>query len=318
MADTLQAVREAYAEARLDYPNQLAWEELSLEMHEALIHVYRTGRGDKRLGPFNAHGWDSTELSSVSDALQVLLKLQGKRWLSRGQPQHWGGLVPSIDRDPLQQLTRAEKLVRERQSIDQFRSTARVFSNPGEQKAQINDIVALMVLRHYGVPTRLLDWSLSPFVAAYFAAEQNEQDGEIWTFSYQDYVIEGKEQWVKWKEDTTTDRTGADIQFDAQLSSFRADDPPPWIVAAFYGEGFHRQNAQSGFYTMTSRFGIDHADALRTLLRYDQSRFHRYVIKKDVKPDLRTALREDHGIWQGSLFPDAAGAAHTVKLKVFG
>ena len=37
MADTLQAVREAYAEARLDYPNLLAWEELSLEMHEALI-----------------------------------------------------------------------------------------------------------------------------------------------------------------------------------------------------------------------------------------------------------------------------------------
>jgi hypothetical protein len=37
--------------------------------------------------------------------------------------------------------------VRERQSIDQFRSTAHVFSNPGEQKAQINDIVALMVLR---------------------------------------------------------------------------------------------------------------------------------------------------------------------------
>jgi hypothetical protein len=167
------------------------------------------------------------------------------------------------------------------------------------------------------VPTRLLDWSASPYVAAYFAAEKDDEDGEIWTFSYQDYVIEGKKQWTKWKQ-TTTDRSGVDTQFDAELTAFSVDDPPPWIVAAFYGEGFPRQNAQRGLYTMTSRFGIDHADALRNLLLFDQSRFHRYVIKKDIKRGLRTALREDHGIWQGSLFPDAAGAAHTVKLRVFG
>ena len=45
------------------------------------------------------------------------------------------------------------------------------------------------------------------------------------------------------------------------------DEPPNWVIAAFYPSGFPRQNAQSGFYTVTARFGRDHADALQNLLK---------------------------------------------------
>ena len=72
------------------------------EMRKALIPMYVAGRGDKRPGPFNPHDWNTTTLHCETAVLQVLLELQGKRWLSRGQPQHWGGLVPSIDREPLE------------------------------------------------------------------------------------------------------------------------------------------------------------------------------------------------------------------------
>jgi FRG domain len=100
----------------------------------------------------------------------ILAELRGKRWLSRGLSKSYGSLIPSIDRDGRDKLSRSRKLSLERQSIDIFQSTARYFATPDEALVLKDEFISLFVLRHYGVPTRLLDWSLSPYVAAYFAA----------------------------------------------------------------------------------------------------------------------------------------------------
>lgn len=255
--------------------------------------------------------WNTTTLTSEDEVLQVLIDLQGKRWLSRGHKKCREKLIPSIDREPYDKLVRIEKLQCERQSIDMFRSTARFFSNRGEQLSLVDDIVALMVLRHHCVPSRLLDWSRSPYVATYFAiCDHDEEDGEIWSFNEPDYAIKGTNQWRLWPE-TTTDGSGDADKFAAGLTAFSID-PPNWIIAVFYPEGFPRQNAQSGAYTMMARFGIDHAYKLRELLE-DPKQHHRYIIKASLKNGLRATLREKYGIWRGSLSPDTAGAARIAR-----
>lgn len=262
-----------------------------------------------------SHDWNTIPLTSEREALHVFTELRGKRWLCRGQSRHHdGGLVPSIDRAPRQNFSRPEKLTLERRSIELFRSTARFFADPGEQGALTDDIIALMVLQHYRVPTRLLDWTWSPYVAAYFAAysdkdDDKDVDGEIWTFDEPRYESLGRRQW-KWWPETTTDGTGDHLKFDAKLTAFSLDEPPDWFICGFYTPGFPRQNAQQSVYTMTARFNHNHATAIATLLG-EPSLYRRYVVKASLKPTLLKILQESHGIWRGSLYPDSAGAAAT-------
>lgn len=46
--------------------------------------------------------------------------------------------------------------------------------------APTDDVQWLSLMQHHGAPTRLLDWSYSVYVAAYFAQEEGENDGAIW------------------------------------------------------------------------------------------------------------------------------------------
>ena len=132
-------------------------------------------------GACMSHHWNTATFTTEAEVFDLLTELRGKRWLCRGQSRRYDSLLPSIDRNPRESLLRLEKLTLERQCIDLFRATARFF-HPGEQGALADDIIALMVLQHYGVPTRLLDWSKSPYVAAYFAAcDDDTEDGEIWS-----------------------------------------------------------------------------------------------------------------------------------------
>jgi hypothetical protein len=41
----------------------------------------------------------------------------------------------------------------------------------------------LFLAQHYGLPTRLLDWSENPLVAAYFAVQDLDDDGCVWALS---------------------------------------------------------------------------------------------------------------------------------------
>jgi hypothetical protein len=220
--------------------------------------------------------------------------------------------VPSIDRAPREKLGRALELLLERRSIEAFRQNVRTLTNESERLAMTDPHIALMVLRHYDVPTRIMDWSESQYVAAFFASESHaESDAEIWAFDRMLYQTEGFKQWAVGPPVT---RNG---EFHPQFTMFMPElGAIDWFTCSIYLRNtFPRQNAQEGWFSLTARFEVDHASYIARLLK-SPDRCKRYIIPGALKSHLLDHLRVSHGVQSASLFPDAdalpqASAVHS-------
>jgi hypothetical protein len=106
--------------------------------------------------------------------------------LFRGQTEDWS-LLPKLARLRL----RGELTVREAES--KMLTSLKTRSLPYLDSIPQNDWDWLAIAQHYGMATRLLDWSTNPLAALWFAVEKParaEQDGVVWVFtpSQEDHV----------------------------------------------------------------------------------------------------------------------------------
>jgi FRG domain len=115
----------------------------------------------------DVHSWD--------DFIGIVSGHEG-RWVYRGQRQDWP-LQPSIERyiHAWDSDIALSQMI-ERHMIRDFRRRY-----PDQGDAAIDDtLYCLALMQHHGAPTRLMDWTYSPFVAAKFAAEEGTRDSVIW------------------------------------------------------------------------------------------------------------------------------------------
>ncbi len=106
---------------------------------------------------------------SSFDELYALTQRYRRAWVFGGVANAAFELVPKIGRIAIPQPARKTKLD-ERRLFSAFvrKATPYLSSEPA------SDWEWLAVAQHHGLPTRLLDWTQNPLVAAFFACSQYE------------------------------------------------------------------------------------------------------------------------------------------------
>jgi hypothetical protein len=119
-------------------------------------------------------------VSSMDDILEQRKRgLAATKWLFRGQQENRWGLQTTLERTVLRfghPLTRAPII--EKGLTRRFIRQSHHYSLNVPDRDNILEWLGLM--RHYGAPTRILDWTESFFVALYFAIENADGAAAIW------------------------------------------------------------------------------------------------------------------------------------------
>jgi hypothetical protein len=163
------------------------------------------------------------------------------------------------------------------------------------------------LMRHYGAPTRLLDWSRSPYVALYFAVEARwEKDGTLWWFR------------AATADNLMGRKFGADYKdheralFGGKDDPFLLASPPPMLFAFELKRAIARIGTQQGFFSVCLDPQANHADVLEELAGYgDGPHCGKLIVPRDRKPEFLRELQLMN-VTGKSMFPGLDGLGRTL------
>jgi len=192
--------------------------------------------------------------------------------------------------------------------LNKFRQNANLLITA---KQPINDFEWLFLMQHYGVPTRMLDWTESPLVALYFAIEPENKkvktkDGALWIlypYLLNNNTNEREQNYIPAFEE------------DDFLGSYTVEkynkgtDKGILPIAAIATRNNPRIQAQLGVFT------ISHRDKTPIEEIGDKKHIAKYIVPKDAKERL---LKELHllGIDKFQLFPELSVIGETIRREI--
>lgn len=255
--------------------------------------------------------WPGLEIASWSAFVQHAAPVAGASfqrlgYLCRGQADVRWGLEPSLLRLFPASVTAPQAIELESSGLAEFRSQAHLHLAsshlPGSFRSPpLSEWWALM--QHHHAPTRLLDWTKSPYVAAYFAVEQYPAvDGVVFIVDAPRAQRAFIEKWGEKREVTNPD--------------LQNPDAPDLLLFWQPEKKSDRFVAQQGYFSLGMNILRPHDDFLTNACTVpggtaDAGPIRRWIFPAKVKTEILRHLRVMN-IAAHSLFPGLDGLGRSI------
>lgn len=254
--------------------------------------------------------WPTSEISEW-DKFVRMVSLLGRKvfptpYVFRGQANSAWSLKPSLLRLLPSSTQPARAIEIEWGMLEDFKSQAHLHVPAGLLPPSLRMSAPAewwALMQHYGAPTRLLDWTQSAYVAAYFAVESGwDTDGVL-------YAVHMKAAQGSYEK---AYGPGGIISPD----EFKRADAPKALLFWCPERRSTRFVAQQGFTSLSTSVSCSHDDMILESCDQAQSQFpekmihHRLIIPRSSKPQFLRNLRAMN-IAAHSLFPGLEGTCRS-------
>lgn len=249
-----------------------------------------------------------TMIGEVNDLTSFLKKLRDIQrpknvmWY-RGQSNSTHTLIPSVLRDQKDCNNRTYCFDEQKMMHEFMYRVSQIDRNVPESKEYAK---WLPIMQHYGLPTRLLDWTTAPLVALYFASIDDKTDGAIWCIYPQKlnenligcHIPPIDYRSTKWLVESAFNKT-------------KDEECRPHIIACTCIGSYLRMFTQQANFTI-------HSKKLKDLTALEEAKNYMYkiIIPKDLKGELRKYL-EIIGITDEYIYPDLEHIAKTIRVNPY-
>ncbi len=228
------------------------------------------------------------------------------RFAFRGQGIADWQLVPSFTRLALSLNPKAEQAIKiEDTALQEFQKQAHLHLPPGNAQMLRHALVPWwIIMQHYRAPTRILDWTLSPFIALYFAVGQEPNHcGAVWALDVRTVLKHLREKYGAYKVPVSEE-------------DYKKFKDPNAESNLHFGEHLvqtDRMLAQQTLSSVSPQVMADHGYIIAESLSHDAEKplFVKMLIPAKLKPEFMRHLRAMN-VTGRALFPGADGIGMSV------
>lgn len=254
-------------------------------------------------------------VTTIDELMRALNSLPNN-FVFRGQSDSDWGLQSTLERTLGNKWDAKNARKFEDYSLDIFKSKYHIYS--GSEHLPKSKLSWLSVMQHYGVPTRLIDFTTSPYIALYFALETYnplaQKSLSIYCLDYSSIMeksidhIKGKDK--LFQESRSTIQGRQDLIFDETVDRYAYDIA--WITEPI--ELNARIDRQSGTFLISGNLEKTIESIINSFI-YESCELKKIIIPAALYEGIFVALRK-MSINSKSIYGDLSGLAKSIRMEL--